>query len=174
MLRKTEIRVIYDQGIEAVATTIKQLYEMIEVEDERVHNLVAPTSATHLQKIEVTEHHSQTKVCGRCGMKNKAGFPSGVNAPVQYGQRVRAVVAYLMSYQLIPYERCAETMNDLFNCQLSTGTLATIFKECSGELTEPLLLIKEGLRKTECWEWMKRICESIRSSSGFTSHPQIN
>lgn len=52
MLRKAEIRVIYDQGIEAVATTIKQLYEMIEVEDERVHNLVASTSATHLHKIE--------------------------------------------------------------------------------------------------------------------------
>ena len=68
------------------------------------------------QKIEVTEHQSQTKVCGRCGMKNKAKFPAGVNAPVQYGQRVRAVVAYLLGYQLLPYERCAETMKDLFNC----------------------------------------------------------
>ncbi len=48
MLRKAEIRVIYDQGIEAVATTIKQIYEMIEVEDERVHNLVASTRAVQL------------------------------------------------------------------------------------------------------------------------------
>jgi len=43
------------------------------------------------QKIEVTEHQSQTKVCGRCGVRNKAEFPAGVNAPVQYGAGVRSV-----------------------------------------------------------------------------------
>ena len=52
MLRKTEVRVIYDQGVEAVAATIRQLYVMIEVEDERVHRLVASATAAHLQKIE--------------------------------------------------------------------------------------------------------------------------
>ncbi|MGB7923079.1 MAG: IS66 family transposase [Pyrinomonadaceae bacterium] len=82
-------------------------------------------------------------------MKNKARFPAGVNAPAQYGAGVRSVVAYLMGSQLLPYERCAETMDDLFNWQLSAGTLATIFKECARDLTEPLLLIKEGIGKSE-------------------------
>jgi transposase len=288
MLSHHQMRIIYNQGVEAVAQTIRQLYEMIDTEDERVQRLVASATAAHLQrieqligriarldeelssrvrqvhqlnrtvkdlnkqlkearqqtrlareahlatviknsqnsslppstdprkrtkslreqsgkrvggqvghrgatkemvekpdhlvihspeacrfcgsslgeckvraserrqvhdlppqKVEVTEHTAQTKVCGRCGMKNKAKFPSGVNAPVQYGQGIRWVVAYLLGYQLIPFDRCAETMNDLFNCHLSAGTLATIFKECSRELTEPLLLIKEGLRKSE-------------------------
>jgi transposase len=98
-------------------------------------------------KIEVTEHQAQAKVCVRCGMKNKAKFPAGVKAPVQYGNGIRAVAAYLMGYQLLPFERCAETMKDLFNCRLSSGTLATIFRECAHEMVEPLLLIKEGLRK---------------------------
>lgn len=80
------------------------------------------------QKIEVTEHHVQTKVCSRCGMKNKAKFPKGVSAPVQYGAGVRSVVAYLMGYQLLPYERCAEMMDDLFTSHLSAGTLATILQ----------------------------------------------
>lgn len=241
MLRKTEVRVIYDQGVEAVAATIRQLYELIEVEDARVHNLVTSATAAHLQKIEqltrriarleeelankvrqvhhlkltvkelnkefkearkqtrlakeahlatvmknsqnsskppstdprkrtrslreqsgkkvggqvghpgatlafvekpgrlcihapeachfcgsslgdspatgserrqvydlplqkieVTEHQSQTRVCKRCGAKNKAEFPTGVRSPVQYGAGVRAAVAYLMSYQLLP------------------------------------------------------------------------
>jgi transposase len=101
------------------------------------------------QKIEVTEHQVQTKVCHSCGTKNKAKFPAGVNAPVQYGKGIRAIIAYLLGYQLLPYERCAETMNDLFNCQLSAGRVATIFKECAGELSEPLLLIKEGLKRSE-------------------------
>jgi hypothetical protein len=74
------------------------------------------------QKVEVTEHQVQTKVCGRCGMKNKAQFPSGCNAPAQYGAGVRGVAAYLMGYQLLPYDRCAEAMNDLFDCRLSVGT----------------------------------------------------
>jgi transposase len=111
-------------------------------ERRQVHDLLP-------QKIEVIEHQSQTKVCGRCGLKNKARFPAGVNAPVQYGAGIRAVAAYLTGYQLLPYERCAETMDDLFNSHLSAGTLATIFKECARDLTEPLLLIKEGLRKSE-------------------------
>jgi transposase len=288
MLRQHEIRDIYEEGVEAVTETIRRLYEMIEVEDERVHRLVASATAAHLEKIkqltarinrleeelsnrvrqvhqlnqqikdltkqlraaqaqtrlareahlatviknsqnsslppstdsrkrtrslreqsgrkvggqaghrgatkemvakpdhlvihspescylcgsslngaevvgserrqvhdlppkriEVTDHQSQTKVCGRCGFKNKAKFPLGVNAPVQYGQWVRAVATYLLGYQLLPYERCAETMNDLFDCRLSPGTLATIFKECAREMVEPLLLIKEGLSKSE-------------------------
>ncbi len=124
------------------------------------------------QKIEVIEHLAQTKVCVRCGMKNKAKFPSGINAPVQYGKGIRSVVAYLLGYQLLPYERCAETMKDLFNSHLSAGTLATIFKECARDLTEPLLLIKEGLRKS--WEWMKLTCELIRSRSGFTSQQRTS
>jgi transposase len=286
MLSHHQIRVIYEEGVEAVAETIRQLYEMIEVEDERVHRLVASATVAQLQRIdrlsgsitrleeelaskvrqvhqlnltvkdlskqlkearqqtrlareahlatvmknsqnsslppsrdprkrtkslreksdrkpggqvghrgatrefvekpdhlvihapescslcgsslsgaevkaserrqvhdlppqkmEVTEHLAHTKVCVRCGMKNKAKFPPGVEAPVQYGAGVRSVAAYLMGYQLLPYERCAETMNDLFNCQLSAGTLATILTECAREMVEPLLLITEGLRK---------------------------
>lgn len=91
----------------------------------------------------------QTKVCRRCGVKNKAEFPAGVNAPVQYGEGVKAITTYLMGYQLLPYDRCAEAMNDLFYCHLSPGTLATFLKGCAGGLVEPLMLIKEGLGKSE-------------------------
>lgn len=52
VFRKTEVRAIYDQGVEAVAATIRQLDEMIEVEDERMHRIVASVTAAHLQKIE--------------------------------------------------------------------------------------------------------------------------
>jgi hypothetical protein len=48
MLRKHEIKAIHGQGVDAVAATIRQLYEMIEVEDERVQRLVASASAAHL------------------------------------------------------------------------------------------------------------------------------
>ena len=287
MLAIREIRAIYSEGVYAVAATIKQLYEMIEVEDERVHRLVAAANAAHLHKIEqltariarlenelagkvrqvhhlnlavrelnkqlkearrqtrqareahlahllknsrnssmppsqdrrkrtrslrersgrkpggqvghpgttlgfarqpdrliihapadcclcgsslgggevarterrqvhnlpprkmeVTEHQTQTKVCGRCGAENKGEFPADIKAPVQYGAGVRSVATYLMSYQLLPYDRCAEAMRDLFGCPLSPGTLATLLKVCAGELIGPELIIKEGLRES--------------------------
>jgi len=43
---------MYDQGVEAVTATLRQLYEMIEVEDERVQRLVASATAAHRQRIE--------------------------------------------------------------------------------------------------------------------------
>jgi uncharacterized protein YoxC len=52
MLSHHQIRVIYDQGVEAVTATIRQLYEMIEVQDERVQRLVASAMAAHLQRTE--------------------------------------------------------------------------------------------------------------------------
>jgi transposase len=45
------------------------------------------------QKVEVNEHQAQMKVCRRCGTKNKAEFPAGVNAPVQYGEGVKSMAA---------------------------------------------------------------------------------
>lgn len=36
------------------------------------------------------------------------------------------MAGYLLGYQLLPYDRCAEAMADLFGCPLSPGTLATL------------------------------------------------
>lgn len=116
--------------------------EVVGSERRQVHDLPP-------RQVEVTEHQAQTKVCRRCGAKNKAEFPSGVNAPVQYGEGIRSVSAYLLCYQLLPYDRCAEAMNDLFGCHVSLGTLATLLKGCAGELVDAEMLVKEGLRKSE-------------------------
>src|SRR5204862_464302 len=43
---------IYHQGVFAVAAAFRQLYEMIEVEDERVQRLVSAATVAHLRKIE--------------------------------------------------------------------------------------------------------------------------
>jgi predicted RNase H-like nuclease (RuvC/YqgF family) len=52
MIAMREVREIYHQGVFAVADAFRQLYEMIEVEDERVQRLVASANAAHLRKIE--------------------------------------------------------------------------------------------------------------------------
>ena len=77
-------------------------------------------------KVEVTEHRVESKTCPNCSCFNKATFPNDVQYPVQYGTRLKSVAVYLNQYQLIPFDRLSEMFVDLFNHQLSQGTLISM------------------------------------------------
>lgn len=64
--------------------------------------------------IEVTEHQALIYACAHCACETRAAFPSGVGAPAQYGERLRAAAVYLNLQQLIPEDRVAQTLADLF------------------------------------------------------------
>ena len=63
--------------------------------------------------IEVTEHRAAI-FAGHCRGRTRARFPAEVTAPAQYGARFRAAAVYLNLQQLIPEDRVAQTMADLF------------------------------------------------------------
>src|SRR3954462_2343759 len=84
------------------------------------------------QPLIVTEHRAYRCRCGRCGGETRAPFPEGVTAPVQYGPRLLAVVVYLLHYQLLPEDRLAEAMADLFGVRLVAATLARMSRTCAG------------------------------------------
>jgi transposase len=73
-------------------------------------------------KVRMTEHEAESGICD-CEKKHTAVFPDGVNAHVQYGSSVRALVNYLSSYQLIPFERLEKIFSDLFELDLCAGTI---------------------------------------------------
>ena len=75
-------------------------------------------------RLHVTEHEVQTKRCPGCGALNRGYFPLGVEEPVQYGPRLLALAAYLQSYQLLPFARTQQLLEDLFGHAPSQGTLA--------------------------------------------------
>jgi transposase len=100
------------------------------VERRQVFDLPEP-------RLEVTEHQAEVKTCP-CGCVNRAGFPPEAAAPVQYGPRLKSVGVYLGEYQLLPFDRLAEIMRDLFACEsFSQGTLANFKTDCSRRL-EPV------------------------------------
>ena len=107
------------------------------VEKRQVHDLPP-------LRLIVTEHQAEMKRCS-CGHLNKAAFPEGVNAPVQYGSGVKAAAVYLKNYQFLPYERTCELLGDFFNCPMSEGTLANLIGECHARLDEPVQQIKERI-----------------------------
>ena len=82
---------------------------------------------------EVTEHRAHTCRCA-CGCDTTAAFPASVRAPVSYGPRVRATVAYLLGRQHIPSRRVGEAMAEMFGVPLSAGVVDSIYAEASRRL----------------------------------------
>ena len=77
------------------------------VEKRQVFDLPEP-------RLDVTEHQAMIYRCAHCRGRTTASFPEGVISSAQYGPRVRAASVYLNVQQLIPEDRVAQTMADLF------------------------------------------------------------
>jgi transposase len=103
----------------------------------------------------VTEHRAQRKRCAGCGQVSRAPFPAEASATVVYGPRVKALMVYLMEYQLLPYERTSELLEDLFGggsagvVAPGVGTLHSALEGCFEGLKETEEAIKEGLRRAQ-------------------------
>jgi transposase len=88
------------------------------------------------QPLAVTEHWAHACRCGHGGERVRARFPDGVTAPVQYGARLAATVVYLLHYQLLPEDRLAEAMADLFGVRLVAATVARMSRTCAERAQE--------------------------------------
>jgi len=88
-------------------------------------------------KVKVTEHRAEVKRCKKCRRRNTGKFPDGITNTVQYGEKVNSVAVYLTQYQLIPYKRGSELIEDLFGISLSQGTIVNLNNKCYEKL-EPI------------------------------------
>ncbi len=75
-------------------------------------------------KIEVIEHQAEVKYCTCCNKAVTALFPSGVRAPVQYGEVIRSWSVYYQYQHFVPEDRLQQLFSDLYGIQLATATLA--------------------------------------------------
>jgi transposase len=88
-------------------------------------------------KMQTTEYRALQSQCPCCQHTTQADFPIGVEHPVQYGSRVKALSVYLKSYQLIPYHRQSELFADVFEHTPSLALLVGAQQQCYQNL-EPL------------------------------------
>lgn len=95
-------------SIEGIATEKRQVFDVPRPE------------------VNVTEHRIEVKICPCCGKTSKGLFPDNVKAPVQYGERVQALVAYFQHQHLLPVERVCQILSDLFDIGISPGTCSNI------------------------------------------------
>jgi transposase len=112
-----------------------------------------------LLALEVTEHRPRSKRCSGCGRSTTASFPAEVSARgVGYGPRIKALCVYLMNYQLLPYERASELLEDLFGGPApGAGTLhSALGSSCFEGLEDTEEAIKAGLTEAGATRALRR------------------
>jgi transposase len=97
------------------------------------------------RRLEATEHRAEEKTCPACQCRTRGMFPSEVTTRVQYGPQLKALLVYLLTYQLLPFERASEVVADLFGAALSEGTLQAAVETCAETLTAVETQINEQL-----------------------------
>jgi transposase len=118
---------------------------------------VEPTDLQHRQvfdlpplSITVTEHVAGSKACPACGQLNRGEFPAWVTQPVQYGPHLLSLLVYLLVYQLLPYSRVSELVQDLFGQAVAGGTLFTAVGRCYVGLARVAAQIQAAVGQAHC------------------------
>lgn len=76
---------------------------------------------------EVTEHQIEVRQCA-CGKIHYG--EAGQKAPIQYGDRLKAMMVYLNQYEFLPYERLQEFLKDFAEITVSDGVLLGSNEKC--------------------------------------------
>lgn len=95
-------------------------------------------------RMKITAHQVEVKQCS-CGCQTASLFPSDVAHYVQYGANIKTLLTYLQDYQLLPYQRTAQLVADLFEHQISQGTLYNIRQHAFEQLEEFELSLEQFL-----------------------------
>ena len=107
-------------------------------------------------RLRVIEHRVEAIGCPACQHVTTAHFPVGVDAPAQYGARMRALAVYLSHFQLLPMERIQELCGDLLGCHLSEGSLSNWIRQAARTLEPTMLRLKELLK----WSHLNHVDET--------------
>ena len=91
----------------------EEAYELLPVR-RQVFELPAP-------RLEVIEHRISCIIC--CGQAHLGHFPSEASAPVQYGQRAKALMSLLSVDYRLPYQKISQWFSDMYGYALNEATI---------------------------------------------------
>ena len=97
-------------------------------------------------KLKVTEYQGNEVECPDCHKIQITEFPSDVRQPVQYGENLQGLMAYLTQYQFLPLGRATELIRDLLGHSISEGTLVNVNNRLFKNLEYAESTIKEQIK----------------------------
>jgi len=112
--------------------------ELVLSETRQVFDLPKP-------ELEITEHQILKGQCPDCGKWHKGCAPEGVNAPVQYGNGVKAYAVLLNVHFKIPFKKIQLLFGDLFGYPINESTVYAAGKQCYEDLEETEEIIKSEI-----------------------------
>ncbi len=81
--------------------------------------------------ITLTAHESLAVECPRSREHLRGSFPADVNAPVQYGENLNALVVAFHTVGAVSTNRIHELFGNVFGIPLSTGTVVKMVHSCA-------------------------------------------
>jgi transposase len=100
-------------------------------------------------KPQVIEYQQKAGICTTCGSRNVGEFPPSVAPNVQIGDNAKAIIGYLNVQHHLSYERLIQTFSDIFNLDISKGSIDNKIKELAQKLTPVYDNILENLKKSD-------------------------
>lgn len=95
--------------------------------------------------LEVTEYQIFRACCPVCGQEHKGTAPEGVNAPAQYGNKVKAFAVLLNVHYKLPFKKIQLLSGDLFGYPINESTVSTAGEMCYERLEESERIIKSKI-----------------------------
>ena len=86
----------------------------------------------------MTEHGAAVHDPPACRRRTCAAFPEGVGSLTQYGECFKAAAVYLNAQQLVPEERTAQILQDLFGAAAACGASVASWVRRKAEALEPV------------------------------------
>jgi len=96
-------------------------------------------------KLEVTEYQISKAICPLCGKSHKGVTPENVNAPVQYGNRVKAYAVLLNVHFKLPFKKIQLLFGDLFDYSINESTVYSASHQCYKKLEKTEEIIKSKI-----------------------------
>lgn len=96
----------------------------------------------------VTEHRTFFKTC-TCGHITSGTFPSGLEAPISYGEQTTALIAYLHTRQDIPLARISGFFSSVYGLGISQGTVCGIIDRFAEKSLPAFALIKQAVSEAK-------------------------
>ncbi|MCP3930459.1 MAG: IS66 family transposase [Bacteroidetes bacterium] len=98
-------------------------------------------------RLEVTEYQIHKATCPTCGKLSKGAAPESVNAPVQYGNGVKAYVVLLNVHFKLPFKKIQLLFSDLFGYPINESTICSAGGQCYQKLEKSEEIIKSKISK---------------------------